>query len=155
MVCVLWLIVCRSCRNASQQSYENKTQLNHECCFLVCITINSLCAEHNTFSSPQLDRGLSFAHWLASLRYHRMTTIASTHFTRWYTCSMWADVWGRSRRSLRLSDDMPADSCLSQDPSEANTHTRVFLYERRCYGVVYLGYRVHTGTLALSYKSCI
>ena len=25
---------------------------------------------------------------------------------------------------------MPADSCLSQDPSEANTHTRVFLYER-------------------------
>ena len=45
--------------------------------------------------------------------------------------------------------------CLKILVKPTLTHECVFLYERRCYGVVYLGYRVHTGTLALSYKSCI
>ena len=33
--------------------------------------------------------------------------------------------------------------------SEANTHTQVFLYDRRCYDIVYLRYGAHIGTLAL------
>ena len=33
--------------------------------------------------------------------------------------------------------------------SEANTHTQVFLYDRRCYDIVYLRYGAHIGTLVL------
>ena len=33
--------------------------------------------------------------------------------------------------------------------SEANTHTQVFLYDHRCYDIVYLRYGAHIGTLAL------
>ena len=46
-----------------------------------------------------------------------------------------------------------AVSCVSSlqplAASEANTHTQVFLYDHRCYDIVYLRYGAHIGTLAL------